>query len=766
MNIKSFLMPQSAHSRSVPAAVSKLKAQTSFAVIAVFVIWAFGILSSCQEAKEARELRAAKADSLIFSIGVSKDYKRMRAVTDSLEHTGDISQLTAYRWLGVSYYREHNYHMAEVCYRKVMECPVKSEQDQLSYIKSLRRLSELLLVKGDFEGCLHIAIPAVQKMQETGIGSDIDFAILLNNIGCCQLNLGQDQEAQNSFYTARQHYINRWTTDSVGRGFQEAVIGTVYTSEAYINTQRYAESIYWIDRTEMLLDKYRKMPEARKEYFDEYQGRIEIMRAVARQGLGEEEEAAKAYQAFLKTKFSNTSPGRIYATQYLFAAGRYQEAANNYRFLDETLNEWEMEPTLDNIRLYLLPKYRANSLAGREDSARMAARSILLILDSAIVGEKNSSMAELATIYDTNQKEAKIVKQQAQMQRLLWISTTVALALLTIFFIIYTLHRRKAQKRLAAANQKLEETNQKLAVSNQKLEESNQKLEESNQKLEETNVHLVAANERAEESSKMKTNFIQQISHEIRTPLNILSGFTQIITTPGMELDEETRADINRQISDNTSRITGLVNKMLELSDAGSQTDIERNDDVLAIQIAAQAAEESRISDAQHLSFDLQIDPEAEMAMLHTNEKQATRALVLLLDNAIKFTKPAEAAVGNASRRCETCNEANNCKVGKDVTQCLKCGAGLADMKVVLRFSLCDGKASFQVEDTGIGVPPEQAEHIFEEFVQLDDYYDGTGIGLTVARSICRRLGGDLVLDTTYSPGARFVMTLPITPAL
>ena len=58
-------------------------------------------------------------------------------------------------------------------------------------------------------------------------------------------------------------------------------------------------------------------------------------------------------------------------------------------------------------------------------------------------------------------------------------------------------------------------------------------------------------------------------------------------------------------------------------------------------------------------------------------------------------------------------------------------------------------------------MPPEEAERIFEEFVQLNEYYDGTGIGLTVARSIARRLGGDIVLDTTYDKGARFVMSLP-----
>jgi signal transduction histidine kinase len=718
-----------------------MKVKCFLYLLAAIAICTF-TLGACSEGNETIELKANEADSLIFKIGITKDYKRMRTVTDSLEKSGDISPLVAYRWLGVSYYREHNYHMAEICYRKALECQVKTEQDQLSYTKSVRRLSELLLVKGDFEGCLRIAIPAVQKMEETGIGSDIDYAILLNNIGCCQLNLGQDQEAQESFYTARGHYINRWTTDSSARGFQEAVIGTVYTSEAYINTRRYAESIYWIDRTEMLLDKYRLKPDARTEYFDEYQGRIEVMRAVARQGLGEVEEAEKAYQAFLKTDYSKTSAGRINATEYLFAAGRYQEAADNYRFLDETLDEWDMEPTLNNIQLYLLPKYRANSLAGREDSARFSARRILLILDSAITAEKNSSMAELATIYDTNQKDAQIVQQQADMARMRWLSTTAALVLLTVFFVIYTLYRRKAQKRLAAANEKLEESNVKLEETNDKLEKSNEKLEEYNQRLEAgnaklsaLNTQLVAANERAEESSKMKTNFIQQISHEIRTPLNILSGFTQIITTPGMELDDETRNDINRQINENTGRITGLVNKMLELSDASSQSDIERKDNVLAIQIAAQAAEESHINDAKHLTFDIQISPEAETTMLRTNEQQATRALVLILDNAIKFTRPAEAALATT--------QSNDVKT------------------VVLRLALDDGRLRFEVEDTGIGVPPEEAEHIFDEFVQLDDYYDGTGIGLTVARSIARRLGGDIVLDTSYSTGARFVMTLP-----
>ncbi len=245
--------------------------------------------------------------------------------------------------------------------------------------------------------------------------------------------------------------------------------------------------------------------------------------------------------------------------------------------------------------------------------------------------------------------------------------------------------------------------------------------------------------DKAMESSRMKTDFIQQISHEIRTPLNILSGFAQILTS-GMDLDDAMKQEVTQGIADNTQRITGLVNKMLELAEASNDADIERTDQALAIQIAAQAADESRITMAKHLDFDLQIAPEAEMAMLQTNLQQATRALVLLLDNAMKFTHPAEAAGGSAA-----------------VTEKAK-----VVLSVAISSQPTEQMLQFTVEDTGIGIPAEEAEHIFDEFVQLDEYYDGTGIGLTVARSIARRLGGNIVLDTDYTGGARFVYTLPM----
>ena len=224
---------------------------------------------------------------------------------------------------------------------------------------------------------------------------------------------------------------------------------------AYINTRRYAESIYWIDRSEMLLEKYRQWPDARTEYFDEYQGRIDIMRAVALQGLDKGGEAAQAYNEFLKTAYSKTGSGKINANDYLVAAHRYREAAKNYANLDKTLSDKGAEMSLDNIQLYYLPKYHANEKAGFRDSARATAEKIFSVLDNAIVAQKNSEMAELATIYDTQGKEMEIAKQQAEMSRQRLMATGLSMLMLLTFFIVYTLYKRKASHRLAAAHNEL-----------------------------------------------------------------------------------------------------------------------------------------------------------------------------------------------------------------------------------------------------------------------------------------------------------------------
>jgi signal transduction histidine kinase len=257
------------------------------------------------------------------------------------------------------------------------------------------------------------------------------------------------------------------------------------------------------------------------------------------------------------------------------------------------------------------------------------------------------------------------------------------------------------------------------------------RLKQKNRELARNNEELMVARERAEASLKMKTDFIHQISHEIRTPLNVLSGFSQILTAKDDPLDPELRQSINHRIVESTGRIVNLVNKMLELSEASSETTIERTDETTPARIAEEAVEQSGIKGVEKTDFEYRIADDIKDALLHTNLKQATRTIHFLLGNARKFMQPA----------------------GEDLRQ--------GTIRLLVSRTADRRFVQFAVEDTGIGVPVNEAEHIFDEFVQLDEYYEGAGIGLTVVRSIARRLGGDVVLDTSYHHGARFVFTLP-----
>ena len=165
-----------------------------------------------------------------------------------------------------------------------------------------------------------------------------------------------------------------------------------------------------------------------------------------------------------------------------------------------------------------------------------------------------------------------------------------------------------------------------------------------------------------------------------------------------------------------------------------TEADIECNEAITPALIAEKAIEQSGINKAHHLVLELQEEPETETTEIHTNQKSAVKVLAMLLDNAMKFTHPL-AFKGTAPDQ---------------------------KARVTIIIGMSANEVKFTVEDTGIGIPVYQAENIFTEFVQLDEYTDGAGIGLSIARSLARHMNGDVVLDTSYTDGARFVMTLPM----
>ena len=644
------------------------------------------MLVACGQ-KEVKTGRV-NADSLLSVAHKGHQYERLLELADTLQGTGQITSIHADYWRGYAYSRQRLMRLSEKYWKQAVNSDIRNKEDLEYYAKSANRLSGELLLKGEYEATMKVAVPALKKMAEANYQKNSDYAYLQAAVGCCQIKLGSPDEAIVNFNQAYNLFYDVVEGNPIRSNFTTAIAGIITITDAYLQMNRFHEAYDWTQKLKKLLDYYNQLANPEPDFVDKQQARLNIYQASALEGLGQHAEAEKAYNEAEKSHYVQTNEGKMEANNYLMVAGRWEEAADNYEVLDKQMKTYDITLSMDIIQQYLLPKYRANLAAHRSEATNAVSRQICDELDTAIDLMQRDAAMELTTIYNMQQKETEIAEHKSHLVRQRYIATILTLVLVICCFVLIIYFRHQSSMRLERAYSKLAE-----------------------------------ANERTKESSRMKTSFIQQMSHEIRTPLNILSGFTQILTSSDMELDEYTKKELNEKIVENTNQIAELVNKMLELSDVNSKTVIERNDNLPATQLASAAINVIVSYNRDSIPISLKLAEGVDKLSLQTNEHAATRAIVLLLNNAERFTKEGS---------------------------------------ITLMIDKKDDMVQFVVEDTGIGVPACEAEHIFEEFVQLNEYEVGTGIGLTVARSICRRLGGDIVLDTSYTNGARFVMTLPL----
>jgi signal transduction histidine kinase len=186
-------------------------------------------------------------------------------------------------------------------------------------------------------------------------------------------------------------------------------------------------------------------------------------------------------------------------------------------------------------------------------------------------------------------------------------------------------------------------------------------------------------------------------------------------------------SDMLRHARENgDAKLTAFAGRISDMGDVDAQEPISRTDNVMVTQISTDAIIASGIDKVTYLQFQQDIAPDAAATMLSTNAQKAARALTHLLDNALKFTTDG-------------------------------------GVKLSVKVDMDKMQAIYAVEDTGSGIEAADAERIFEPYVKLNQYFDGEGVGLAVARGIARRMGGDVILDATYGgPGARFVLELPL----
>ena len=240
--------------------------------------------------------------------------------------------------------------------------------------------------------------------------------------------------------------------------------------------------------------------------------------------------------------------------------------------------------------------------------------------------------------------------------------------------------------------------------------------------LQRQNRELLIARDKAQEAERMKVSFLQNMSHEIRTPLNVISGYAQIISDPHVLLSDNERADMAKRITHSTHSIVRIVDEILDISSKESIHYIDKTDMVGCNELARKMIE---AYETKETGLDVRLDTHLkDSCEILMNRHEVEKILHHLLDNAFKFTKQGSITL-------------------KTYTDKL------------------DGMVCFSVTDTGCGIKEGDEEKIFEHFYKSDAYIEGVGLGLSLARRVARQLGGDVVLDTEYKDGSRFILKLP-----
>ena len=361
---------------------------------------------------------------------------------------------------GLAHYQHNEMEPAVNYFSRVIAVKDVPAEDFDSYIQAGVLLMDIYADQYDNEGALRTAMLLIDKLSGAEGERLNELKSIYTTIGRCQLRLNREAEAEESFKKASE-YVKRL----VGKENASAIdIYNGYVSYSqivtdYFNANKIVESEPWLDLAELLFGVYKTMPGADPSEIDLLHSDILLNHAMIAVTKGEKEKAARYFDAYKATESSQTVAGRINGSEYLAKAHRYAESADALTCLDELLSNSHMTIDFEVIKTLLLPKLNVNYQAGRKDSALRVAMQVYDVFDSAYTQQKKSEAAKLATIYDTEGKERRIAEQQAEISQQRVIGLVIAIILLTIFFVIYTLLRRRAAKRLAemkAAQERIE----------------------------------------------------------------------------------------------------------------------------------------------------------------------------------------------------------------------------------------------------------------------------------------------------------------------
>ncbi|MFL5330062.1 MAG: HAMP domain-containing protein [Gemmataceae bacterium] len=289
------------------------------------------------------------------------------------------------------------------------------------------------------------------------------------------------------------------------------------------------------------------------------------------------------------------------------------------------------------------------------------------------------------------------------------------------------------QEELQNTNEELQEKARLLAHQNQEVEKKNQEVEQARQALEEKAKQLAL-------TSKYKSEFLANMSHELRTPLNSLLILSdQLCKNPEGNLSHK-QLDFAKTIHSSGNDLLMLINDILDLSKIESGTVLVDASEVRLDDLQGYVERTFRhIAESKNLDFAINFGQRLPRSIV-TDAKRLQQIIKNLLSNAFKFTHHGQVTLAVDAVKTGWSEENDDLNRASEVI-------------------------ALSVEDTGIGIPSDKQQIIFEAFQQADGStsrkYGGTGLGLAISRELSRLLGGEIKLISTPGQGSKFVFFLP-----
>lgn len=299
----------------------------------------------------------------------------------------------------------------------------------------------------------------------------------------------------------------------------------------------------------------------------------------------------------------------------------------------------------------------------------------------------------------------------------------------------------KKSLELFYANNSLVETHKKLEARTDELQKINTRLEgeiterqKIQEALEDRSLKLAEALEQAELANQAKSTFLATMSHELRTPLNAIIGYTEMTLEELLEgvISSDTIRDVSR-IRDSGKHLLYLINMILDLSKVETGNEKVHNAEVAVVDLLDGVLALSwPLVTRSGNKLSVNVSDIAKRTIV-TDQRKLAQILINLVSNAAKFTENGKIAIS----------------------------AELEDG---------ENRIVFSVQDSGIGIPDDQVDNLFEPFHQLDNSfnrkYSGSGLGLAICKKYCDLIGGNLSYQKGGRQGSIFSVALPLSLAI